>query len=351
MHRPFLGYLAVVPLTVFVIAIMQGCSFSGSPNTRMQEAVERGDLAEVKRLVGTDPSLVNCVFDNDAMSNQPILSRAIELKHKAIAEFLIRKGCNVNTPGVGGWYPLHFAAHWGDSSIIKLLISKGGALNTLADGDTPLVIAAEFGNENAANALILAGANVNIRGSGGLSPLDYAVKNALRSTHTLLKKSGCAAAVPPVLVCSAFGDLAGISRELKRDPALIAKIGVHGWRPLNYAARAGQMAAVKLLLSKGAMADAEALECAVDSTDVHTVQVLLNHGCAINGMPKSNCTAVVSAVINNDPKMVAYLLKAGADPSIPSSDGRNAEELARSYGYNSIVKLFASHRSGVSSNP
>lgn len=338
-----LFYLTVTLIAALVIECLQGCSSTGSSRAQIIDAVNRGNLSQVRTLVARDPSLVNTLIEGDAILRQPILSRAIELENGAMAAYLVSNGADVNAPDKQGWVPLHYAAKWGDVSIIKLLLSKGANLNISANGSTPLVVATNLGKEYAANELILAGAMVNIRDEYGLFPSDYAIKNGMKSTYLLLKKHGCKSRMLPILEYSALGDVEGIRKELTRDPSLLHIRGASDWRPLHYAAQSGEVAALKLLLAKGATADEESLQCAVESGNMDAVRLLLSSGCDINGKPRSNSTVLTAAVCKNDPRMVDFLLAAGTDPSIPSSTGETPEELAKSYGYRGVVKVFSTH--------
>jgi len=102
-------------------------------------AVVTGDLAEVRRLV------VDCGVDPNVRKDD--------------------KGAT----------PLHAAAEYGYSEIVKVLLEHGAAPNIRDKyGDTPLHYAAVFGNSKVVKVLLEHGVDPNIRDKYGATPLHYA---------------------------------------------------------------------------------------------------------------------------------------------------------------------------------
>ena len=69
------------------------------------------------------------------------------------------------------------------------------------------------------------------------------------------------AAAAPIHDAASSGDVARVTRLLKEDPKLVnAKVWVGGWKdgwtPLHFAVDGGHVAVAKLLISKGAKANA-----------------------------------------------------------------------------------------------
>jgi ankyrin repeat protein len=74
-----------------------------------------------------------------------------------------------------GETPLHVAASWGDLDAIKLLVDAGADLSARGDlGYTPLHEAAEQGHANAVALLIKLGARINMTQDQGLTASDLA---------------------------------------------------------------------------------------------------------------------------------------------------------------------------------
>jgi len=87
---------------------------------------------------------------------------------------------------------LHFAAEYaGNARLIKLFHKWGADVNAKAYGVSPLHSAVMVGIVDAVEALLECGADVNIRGIGGLTPLHAACKeNSSLEIVKILIKNG-----------------------------------------------------------------------------------------------------------------------------------------------------------------
>ncbi|HTK83958.1 MAG TPA: ankyrin repeat domain-containing protein [Patescibacteria group bacterium] len=78
---------------------------------------------------------------------------------------------DVDAKACDGDTPLHLAAHWGDRKAIKLLLEAGAELDALGDmGCTPLYRAVMKNNIQVAEFLFSAGANPDLVSELGFSP-------------------------------------------------------------------------------------------------------------------------------------------------------------------------------------
>lgn len=87
--------------------------------------------------------------------------------------------------------PLHWAAHAGYNSVVRLLLKNGANLN---DGnslrDTPLIIAAGMASESTIRLLVDGGANLNAQNLRGWTALHYASRNELEKSVKLFLTEG-----------------------------------------------------------------------------------------------------------------------------------------------------------------
>jgi ankyrin repeat protein len=101
----------------------------------------------------------------------PLMMAALKAEVDA-ATALVAHGAAVKKDG---WSPLHYAATGGSAAIIRLLLSKGAALEARSpNGTTPLMMAARYGNEDAVDALLAAGADRTARNDLGMDASAFA---------------------------------------------------------------------------------------------------------------------------------------------------------------------------------
>ena len=112
-------------------------------------------------------------------------------RSSAMVAFLIAHGADVNERDRNGWTPLMTAA-CDDATDVKVLAAHGGDPNAVsAQNLTPLGIAAQYGKEKAAVALIAAGADPGrASGDAGYTPLMLATANHAQAVvQALIKKA------------------------------------------------------------------------------------------------------------------------------------------------------------------
>ena len=126
-----------------------------------------------------------------------------------------------------------------------------------------------------------------------------------------------------------------ILRRLLRDPAIDPNArDREGYTPLTRAARAGWVDGVKLLLHRGA--DANAAIDFYGETSLHRavyargdaasqmVDLLIRHGANVNARCRSRRTPLVDAVYMRRTDLVQQLLRAGADVNVADCHGFTA---------------------------
>jgi len=137
-------------------------------------AAARGQslVAEALLEAGLDP-------DQADRGGQTALMKAAAGGHEKTVASLLRLGAAPDVADRAGWTALmHAAAHPSSGSVpaIRDLVRTGAAVNRRAgpDGKTPLMIAAEKGNELATDELLRSGAQPDLK-SGGKTALDFAL--------------------------------------------------------------------------------------------------------------------------------------------------------------------------------
>lgn len=85
---------------------------------------------------------------------------------------LLERGAQINRPG---WTPLHYAASGPEIKLLTLLLDRGASIEaTSPNRTTPLMMAARYGPQDAAELLLSRGANARARNDQGLTAADFA---------------------------------------------------------------------------------------------------------------------------------------------------------------------------------
>jgi ankyrin repeat protein len=160
--------------------------------TALLGACDRGFLDVVKVLVerGADPNR------QDSRGWTP-LSAAIAQDHTPVAEYLITRGANIHDASVSTERSiLMLASERGNTSLVRMLIDKGAAVNhTDEDGDHALLEAAVAERTEVVALLVKRNAKVDLQNSEGWT----ALSKAAALGHCEVVKVLCEAGADPSL--------------------------------------------------------------------------------------------------------------------------------------------------------
>ena len=107
------------------------------------------------------------------------------------ASFYLRSGVSINEPLLDGQPVLNIMCRELRSSIVRWLIDKGADPDIRDnDGLSPLMYAAQRGNRDIAQILLLAGAQINLRDPFGNTALQIAVNHGHWQLADFLEKRG-----------------------------------------------------------------------------------------------------------------------------------------------------------------
>lgn len=200
-----------------------------------------------------------------------------------------------------GNYALHIAAIKGNSARVSQLLSEGHDPNCKNKaGDTPLhCIVKEAGQEDIADLLLMAGADLNARNHICVAPLHVAVEcNNLTMLLWLLDK--------------------GAEIEARNNRA---------YTPLHKATATGNIEMVQLLLDHGAdihakmEKDIQPLHLAAWYGHEKLIECLLDGGASINATNDDGNCPLHFAAFNGQVKVIKRLMQLAADPSLLNSNG------------------------------
>jgi len=206
-------------------------SSMGAASDLIIDAAKQGNISEVKRLVtqGTD------IQFSDEFMMTPLHHAAYRARYDVVA-YLIKIGANVNARNKAQETPLHLCAQDFKSEqrveVASLLINNKADVNaTSKGGETPLHYAAYYGYSELIDLLIANGAKINTR------EIDIGATPFHKATP-----------VSKWDVCRP-----GVLRQLARYGAEVnATISENGDSALHLAAFSGHVACVEVLLDLGA---------------------------------------------------------------------------------------------------
>jgi ankyrin repeat protein len=307
---------------------------ANSGKTPLQASIEAGNLALVQMLI--EKGLPN---DADAYA----WARSMVAGYYEIADVLKKHGFQAE-PGAA----LLMACKTGVSKSIPRLVEDLD-LNDYYYGDevygTPLVVAAKFGQNEAADTLMKLGAAAERKDSNGISPWAAAVASGHDGTALLLEKSGAKPEINTALAVAchwgnsktireitARGADVNAEIELDRDQVtpLLKCITASTWLDEEGNESYGndkerlQRESIEFLLQKGANAqwkrNTRGSECsllhqAVNSAEPSIIPLLVRYGADIETQDSDGDTPLITAIEQGKSSEAWSLLKAGANPN------------------------------------
>jgi ankyrin repeat protein len=305
-----------------------------TPQDRMYAAIRSGDTAAVAALV-KDGADVNM---KDRRGGATPLMNAVAFGSLEVMRLLIDKGADVNGRSAGNATALMWAAT--DLEKVRLLLDKGADVNAASElGHTPLILAAMSGRSSEIVRLML---------SRKADPKPVAAADRMSA-----------------VIGAAKGNDFDALRQLLDAGGDVNGADLAGSTPLMYAAGNGNLAAVKLLLARGANINAVSaapgtipgshvkngitqighftplLFAAAVSGSAAVVDTLIAAGADVNASDARKLTVLMTAVATDhgDPAIVRALIAKGVDLKAKDLNGETALDWAMKAGDTAEVAM------------
>ncbi|KAM9034862.1 LOW QUALITY PROTEIN: rabankyrin-5 [Sarcophilus harrisii] len=323
-----------LPLVVDAIctrgADMSVLDDQGNPPLWLALASDLEDIASTLVRHGCDAT---CWGPGPGGCLQTLLHRAIDENNEAVSCFLIRSGCDVNSPRQPG--------------------ANGEGDEEARDGQTPLHLAASWGLEETVQCLLEFGANVNVQDAEGRTPIHVAISNQqsviiqLLISHPDIRlnvrdRQG----LTPFACAMTYKNNKAAEAILKREPGAAEQVDNKGRNFLHVAVQNSDIESVLFLISVQANVNSRVqdaskltpLHLAVQAGSEIIVRNLLLAGAKVNELTKHRQTALHLAAQQDLPTICSVLLENGVDFSAVDENGNNALHLAVMHGRLSTIR-------------
>jgi ankyrin repeat protein len=175
---------------VFLAAALTGCTNYSSDAAAMLRAAEACDLPDIKRLHRRGISLEVSDDYGDRPLTACVCGADSENESIRVVKWLLSNGVETDFHDSLGGSPMSAAAERGYDDIVELLANHGANVNIRNpySNNTPLLCAAQLNHDSTVSTLLKLGADPNLPGTDGCTPLHVAVRST--ATMRLLLQHG-----------------------------------------------------------------------------------------------------------------------------------------------------------------
>jgi len=318
-------------------------NLSGDYGTPMMAAASNGKLEMLHLLIerGAD---VNKKDDRKDKSGRSAIDVAVAHRREIVIRALLDEGAVLTHDSVHRIYytPLQILSRVaGSANLARLLLENGASVDGVSSlqPETPLFIAAEYGDDATLQVLLEYGADVNYGSSHRSKPKSALYIAINRREHSL----GSISALLSV-----------------KDIEINSKADWRGYTALHLAASEGKLDILELLLDHGADINATnatgktaltlGVVCCPWEKYTQVVRILVEKGTDIDSVDNDGNTALmVAAKHTNQPlEAIEILFDMGAKRSVKNFVGQTALMIAAACGNDLIVEWLLQRRTNSS---
>jgi uncharacterized protein len=321
---------------VSMVAALAAVPLAQTRDDRLIDAIKKGDLTGARAFLSQGVDVNTRSGDGGTA-----LHWAVYAENQEAADLLIRAGAAVNTANDLGVTPLWVAASNASAAMVATLVRAGANPNLApSTGGTPLMLASRNGDVSSVKALLSHGADVNAKEeANGQTALMWALGQQHSEIAGILLDAGAdirartESSQRVVLLCCPTW--AG-------DPEGTVTIDQGGLTPLLFTALTGDVQSARRLLAAGAdvndtaAAGATALVMAAHAGFGDLVTLLLDSGADPNAAGAGH-TALHSAVLRGDQKMVKALLAHRANLNVRLAKGTFLKRGSREFAFDKFL--------------
>ncbi len=243
--------------SVFLAVALAASCFAGKSD--VADAAQRGNKQAVRLLIQQKANVNAPQPDGSTAMHWVVQADDLEL-----ADLLIKAGAKVTASNVIGASPLLIASVNGNSLMIGKLIAAGADPNAALtkSGDTALMMASRTGKIEAVRTLLDRGAKINTQETwGGTTALMWAVAEKHPDVAKLLVERNADVNIRSYYVPSASGRGFEGTTPVPNKPSGEFEEFASGWlTPLMFAARENDLASAQLLVKAGAEISAQSAD-------------------------------------------------------------------------------------------
>ncbi|MGY8815806.1 MAG: ankyrin repeat domain-containing protein, partial [Gammaproteobacteria bacterium] len=282
----FLGKRILVGLMLMIFSVVS-LTQEMTSDEQLLKASKQQDWETVRTALLKKDIDVNTAQGDGATA----LAWSVYWDHQEITELLLRAGADPNVANDYGITPLFLAVKNRNAVMVDALLEGGANPNaTLWSGESPLMTAAKTGVNEVVNALLTHGADINIQEPRrNQSALMWAIAFNNPDTARVLIEEGADVNASTKMLDEDFNPVV-----LEGYKANVLGTPQGGYTSLMFAARANDMATVKLLVENKADMDAVSVE---------------------------DGTALIIAAAGGYEDLALFLTQQGADPNLTDANG------------------------------